>query len=164
MAKKISKAEIADKEYNYAISLIQYHIQLLWSQFGIFLLVETIIIGFIGTAITSDEPNRFFVLVGSIFGFVICFPWWSTFIHNYQYYILRMAQARKHEKKLGIKLLSEGKQMSEGYPVEIDNKIYKHTMLAMILPPRRAIKFLIILFWLLFVVLIIFSITQMLMH
>ena len=163
MAKKISKTEIAEKEYKYAISLMQYHIQLLWSQFGTFLLVETVIIGFVGNAISNGEIN-WFVLGGSVFGFIICFPWWSTFAHNYQYYILRMAQARKHETKLRVNLLTEGKMMSEGCPVEINNETYKHTLFATLLPPRNAVKLLIGLFWLVFLLLMIVSIFQLLVQ
>ncbi len=161
MARKrqISKDQIqvAKEEYTLAISLMQYHTQLLWSEFGAFFVAETVIIAFLGNAMTSDLPHYTLVLIGSIIGFIICLPWWSTFSHNYEYYILRIAQARQHEMTLGLNLFTQGKSLSEGCIVKIDDVNFQHSLSAKILPPRNAVKLLIILFGLVFVALISFS-------
>jgi len=98
------------------------------------------------------------ILIGASLGLIVCFPWWSTYSHNYQYYILRMAQARQYENILGLNLLEQGKSLSEGRVIKISDKKFQHTTSAKILPPRIAIKMLIILFVLIFFAFITFSI------
>ena len=100
------KKYIAEKEYQYAISLMQYATTLLWQQFGVFMLVETIIIGYLRNELSND--NHLFVIVGSILGFFICILWGSTYEHNHKAYLLRMEQAKRHEKVLGFSLFTEG--------------------------------------------------------
>jgi hypothetical protein len=81
-------AKVAQEEYDRALSLMQYHIQLLWQQFGVFLLAETVLMGFLGTAViqqSSAPQNDWLTFGGAVFGFLLCFPWWSTYWHNYKY-------------------------------------------------------------------------------
>ena len=106
---------------------------------GTYFLAETIIVGFLGNVL-KDE-NYLMILIGASLGLIVCFPWWSTYSHNYQYYILRMAQARQYENILGLNLLEQGKSLSEGCVVKIDDKKFQHTTSAKILPPRIAIKY-----------------------
>ena len=61
------KKYIAEKEYQYAVSLMQYATTLLWQQFGVFMLVETIIIGYLRNELSND--NHLFVIAGSALGF-----------------------------------------------------------------------------------------------
>jgi len=100
--------DIAEKEYGYAITLMQYATTLLWQQFGVFMLVQTIIIGNLAKALT-DKQNLI-VGIGSILGFFICILWHYTFEHNHKTYLLRMEQAKRHEKILGVSLFAEGKK------------------------------------------------------
>src|SRR3990170_4177089 len=111
------KKDVAEKEYDRAISLMQYQTELLWQEFGAFLLAETVLIGFLGTAFVQDSTlagKNLLILGGATLGLILCFPWWSTFEHNYEYYVLRIAQAKQHEKILGITLLSDGEKLSSG--------------------------------------------------
>jgi hypothetical protein len=142
-------AKVAQEEYDRALALMQYHIQLLWQQFGVFLLAETVLLGFLGTAIiqlSSASDGDWLIFGGAVFGLLLCFPWWSTYWHNYKYYELRIAQARRHEKALGISLLTEGKNLSSGSELKIDGTTIRHSSLARVLPPRRAIPLLVIIF------------------
>jgi hypothetical protein len=138
---------IAEKEYQYAISLMQFATTLLWQQFGVFMLVETIIIGYLGSALI-DKNNQLvlaqnlFVFVGSILGFIICILWYSTFEHNHKSYLLRMSQAKRHEQVLGVSLFTEGE------------KEYVNSHIPRLLRPHGAFRLLIISFSILFVVLI----------
>jgi hypothetical protein len=157
-SKRVSdNREIADKEYERAISLMQYQTELLWQEFGAFLLAETVLIGFLGTALAQESTligKNWLIFGGAVLGLVLCLPWWSTFEHNYEYYRLRIAQARQHENILGIALLTEGKKLSSGQTVKVGNETFRHPLLARLLPPRLGVKFLIILFGIAFSMLI----------
>ena len=148
----------SEKEYELAISLMQYYTELLWKEFNAFLLTETVLIGFLGTILAQEHKipeKNWLVFGGAIFGLVLCIPWLSTFLHNYEYYVLRIAQAKRHETTLGIKLMSEGGKLSSG--LCIDEKVFRHPWLARTLPPRRAISFLIFIFVTAFAILMIIS-------
>src|SRR5690348_17351537 len=135
--KRVSnKKDIADKEYDYAISLLQYQTELLWQEFGAFLLAETVLIGFLGTALSQGSTlvgKNWLIFGGAVFGLILCIPWLSTFLHNYEYYRLRIEQAKRHEIELGITLLSEGADLDSG--LLINKQVLRHPWLARKLPP-----------------------------
>lgn len=151
------KNDVADKEYDRAISLMQYQTELLWTEFGAFLLAETVLIGFLGTALAQEGPNiggNVLIFGGAILGLILCIPWWSTFRHNYEYYVLRIEQAKRHEAALGITLLTEGDELSLGKKLNINGRVLHHPWLVRVLPPRRAVNLLIIIFVIVFIALI----------
>jgi hypothetical protein len=131
---------IAEKEYQYAVSLMQYATTLLWQQFGVFMLVQTIIIGNLAKALT--DKHNLIVVIGSVLGFLICIPWHYTLEHNHKTYLLRMEQAKRHEKILGVSLFTEGK------------KEYDDSKIPLWLRPYSAFRLLIKLFAVLFGVLL----------
>ncbi len=150
----------AEREYDYAISLMQYHTDLLWKEFSAFLLANTVLIGFLATALADKEPivrENWLVFLGSILGLLICPLWCATFQHNYKYYQLRVLQAKRHESALGISLLSEGGMLSEGEPVHIGDEKLQFHPLAQHLPPRRSVPLLIGLYAIAFGILIVIS-------
>lgn len=160
MKSSTDKKALSEKEYDRAISLMQYQTELLWKEFEAFLLAETVLIGFLGTALTQDGiiiGKNPLVFWGAILGILLCIPWWSTFWHNYGFYLLRMAQAKRHEVALGIVLLTEGEKLSLGDEVEIGDMKIRHSLSARLLPPRYAVRWLIILFGLAFFMLIIIT-------
>lgn len=136
-----------EKEYQYAISLMQYATELLWHQFSVFMLTETIIVGYLGNILIRNNKlvlgENLFVFVGSVFGLFICILWYSTFKHNHKAYILRMNQAKRHEKVLGIRLFTEGE------------KEYNESKIPRWFRPYSALKFLIFSFGILFALLIV---------
>ena len=151
------KKDVADKEYDRAISLMQYQTELLWAEFGAFLLAETVLIGFLGTALVQGGfkiGENLLVFGGAILGLILCIPWWTTFRHNYESYILRIEQAKRHETVLGIALLTEGQALSSGRTMNINGKMLRHPWLVRLLPPRRAVNMLILVFGIPFSVLI----------
>ncbi|HLF83238.1 MAG TPA: hypothetical protein VI837_03590 [Blastocatellia bacterium] len=150
----MTDSDHTEKEYDRALSLIQYHTQLLWQEFGAFLLAETVLIGFLGTALIQEKAmvgKNWLIFGGGTLGFLLCLPWWSTFQHNYKYYRLRMAQAKRLEKGLAGTLLTEGEDLGSG--VDIDGTTLRFPWSARLLPPRRAMRLLIIIFALAFLVL-----------
>jgi len=141
--------DIAEKEYGYAISLMQYATELLSQQFGVFMLVETIITGYLGNVLIQNNKlvlgENLLAFWGSILGLFICIPWYLTFKHNYKAYRLRIKQAKRHEKLLGINLFTEYEQE------------YNKSKIPLLFRPQGALTVLIFLFGLLFIVLILFT-------
>ena len=153
-----NKKESAEKEYDRAISLLQYHTELLWQEFGAFLLGATVLIGFLGTALSQESAligKNWLVFVGALFGLILCVLWFSTFLHNYEYYRLRIEQAKRHEEALGIVLLTEGEELNSG--LGINKRKLRQPLLARMFPPRRSVKLLILLFGIVFGILMIVS-------
>ncbi|WP_026969344.1 hypothetical protein [Algoriphagus terrigena] len=88
------------KNYDRAIILIQNQVQLFWLVFSAFLITETVILSSIVTLI-KDEKN-ILIFFGSIFGLLICVAWWRSFQYNHAFYLLRIEEAKKLEKKNGF--------------------------------------------------------------
>ncbi|MCC6300844.1 MAG: hypothetical protein IT314_16280 [Anaerolineales bacterium] len=153
-----NKRDVADKEYDRAISLMQYQTGLLWQEFGAFLLAETVLIGFLGTALSQESiliRKNWLIFGGAIFGLILCIPWLSTFLHNYEFYLLRMEQAKRHEVTLGIALLTEGAELDS--ELSIGKKVLRQPWLARKLPPRYSVRFLIFFFSVAFGILVVIS-------
>jgi hypothetical protein len=151
------RANSALNEYKIAISLMQYHTNLLWLEFGAFSVVETLFVAILGQMIIKRDHKLGPIIFISAIGFFICLLWWSTFKHNYAYYKLRVEQARRLESDLGFTLLEVGRELSRGDQVIIDGERIQFCCLAKILPPRCAMQLLIFLFAILFIVTIILT-------
>lgn len=152
-----------EKEYKQALSLMEYHTGLLWEEFGVFLLAETVLVGFLGAALVSEPQTQrlvsenVVVFIGSILGFLLCIPWYATFQHNYQYYRLRIEQAKRHESILDTTLLSEGHVLSSGKTITIGGTKLRLPLLARHMPPRRTVPLLISMFAITFLILIVIT-------
>jgi hypothetical protein len=167
MAKKnkendlIQQKYVAEKEYEHAITLMQYATELLWQQFGQFMVAETVLIAFLGSALT--ENNKFvlgenlFVFVGAIFGLIVCVLWYSTYEYNHTFYRLRIEQAKRHEELLGLRLLTEGKKLLNNESLEINKADFPYKKIVRWFRPHKSFTFLIILFGILFTSLIFFT-------
>lgn len=138
------------ENYERALQLAQYHAQVLWWAFGTYLVVETLILGFLAQSISNFDPSRgmdikVWLFGASIFGILLVLPWWTTFNYTHAQYLLRINQARRHEPKLGI-LLLEGKELAEKGKVSINSETIRLDCITHKLPPRYAFKMLILLF------------------
>src|SRR5665213_2163290 len=91
--------EQKQRNYDRAITLVQNQVQLFWLVFSAFLLSETVFLGSIASAI-KDSTNIAEVLVGAIFGFLICAPWWTSFKYNHAFYRLRIYEAKQYEQDI----------------------------------------------------------------
>ena len=131
------------KQYDRAITLIQYYVQLMWLIFGAFLLAETVLIAAIAS-IAKDGP-ALLVFCGSILGLILAAPWWASFRYNHALYLLRMNQARTLEPAEAT-FFTTGKQLVDGASVEG----VQISRLARALSPRRSCDFLIFVFALVF--------------
>ncbi len=156
----IDSFHVAEEEDKHAITLMQYATQLLSQQFGVFMLAETVIIGFLGNALRDNNKlvldENIWVFSGAIIGLIICIFWYTTFEYNHKFYLLRMAQAKRHEAKLGYRLFAEGKILSQDKKVKIGDEEISYKSFGW-LRPYPAMKLLIYLFGGIFIFLIIFT-------
>ena len=107
----------AAKRYELALQLMQWEINVLWVTFGVFLIVETVLLGAVGQ-LFSDGSSEL-ALGGAILGCILVVPWWTTFEYGRKFYLLRIEQALDYETrqkdctgKLG--LLQEGAKLAHG--------------------------------------------------
>ena len=68
------------EKYDFALQLIQYEVQRLWTIFGIFLLAETVLLGAI-VQVFAGGPKGL-VFVGALVGLLLVIPWWATFAYT----------------------------------------------------------------------------------
>ncbi len=99
------------EKYSFALDLMKYQIQTLWTIFGIFLIAETVLLGALAR-IFNDGPKEI-VFVGALIGLFLTIPWWTTFEYARGFYLLRINQAKQFEPAAGS-LLTEGHDLSEG--------------------------------------------------
>ncbi|HVX90988.1 MAG TPA: hypothetical protein VHC20_05190 [Candidatus Paceibacterota bacterium] len=136
----------AEKQYDRAITLIQYYVQLFWLIFGAFLLAETVLIGAVA-AIAKEGPDAF-VFGGALLGLFLILPWWATFRYNHALYALRVHEARSLEPSVGT-FFTNGKQLIDDGVSKADAKI-RIPYLARLFAPRYSVLLLIAVFALAF--------------
>jgi hypothetical protein len=141
----------SEKQYELAITLIQYYVELFWLIFGAFLLAETVLIGAIAS-IAKDGPDAF-VFGGSILGLLLVIPWWATYRYNHALYALRVHEARSLEPSAGT-FFTNGKELIDTGFSSLDSKI-RIPYLARRLAPRHSVLSLIAIFAAAFLVILI---------
>src|ERR1044071_5947113 len=107
-------APSAFDRYSVALTLMQYHINVLWVVFGVFLLVEAMLLGSLAQ-MYKELPSGLFV-AGSAVGVALVIPWWATFEYTRWFYLLRIQQAQECEPK-NAPFLAQGEQLSRGATV-----------------------------------------------
>ena len=130
-----------NKNYDRAITLIQNQVQLFWLVFSAFLISETVILSAI-TSLIKDDGNNIIIFFGSIFGLIICVKWWSSFQYNHAFYILRIEEAKKFEKRNGF--FKQGQILINNREIYIKDK--RVTIPWHGRSPKRAVETLILLF------------------
>ena len=147
---KENEGNFQEKNYDRAITLIQYHVQLFWLVFGAFLLSETVLLG--GIASIAKEGNKIWIFSGAVFGFLLCIPWWTTFLYNHAFYQLRINEAGSLETSEDG-FFTNGLKLFKGEKVK-DVIIPRYVRF---LHPKRAIRFLIFLYLISFISIAIFN-------
>lgn len=140
-----------EKQYDRAITLIQYYVQLMWLVLSAFLLAETVLLGAIA-AVAKDGPDAF-VFGGALLGLILVIPWWTSFRYNHALYALRVFEARSLEPQVGS-FFTNGRVVIESGSSPLDRSI-RIPWLARRLAPRHAVSFLIWVFAASFVVILI---------
>lgn len=101
IAERIEQEQKQAQAYSHALDLLKYEGEMLWQILGTYMVVNTLLIGFIGQAIITN-PNfstngSWPCVFGGFFGLAMVIPWYGTFLRNSKYYRFRMDQARKLE-------------------------------------------------------------------
>lgn len=139
--------EKSEKQYDRALTLIQYYVQLTWLIFGAFLLAETVLVAAAAT-VAKDAPAL--VFFGSLLGLALALPWWASFRYNHALYLLRVFEARSLEPAVGT-FFTTGNQLIKGAKLfEGEVQIPK---VARALSPRKSCTMLILTFVIVFVAL-----------
>jgi len=165
MGKKDKKKEFNENlnEYNSAISLLDHHANLMWQENSVFLIAITVLLGFIGTALSEIDVDqitiqqKFIIVGGEGLGLILSLLWLAVFSYNYPYHKLRLFQARKLEKSLRFTLFEEGKEIYCGKTIQFGNDKVKINWIARKFSPGKSFAILIFLFIIMFGSLIIFS-------
>lgn len=110
---QVQTVNVSEK-YSFALDLIQYEIQRLWTIFGIFLLAETVLLGAVFQVF--DNGPKGLVFAGALVGLLLVIPWWTTFENTRFFYLLRLKQAREFEPTVGS-FLTEGQALADGKEV-----------------------------------------------
>jgi len=124
----MEKEEMNLEKYKSALGLLTFEAQFLWTIFSTFLLVHSILLGFIMQSAFKDNHifgNNVASFVSSIVGLVLIFPWYGTFKRNSGFYELRMAQTRESEPENWNLVASTGQKFAEGKEVEVDKTKFK---------------------------------------
>jgi hypothetical protein len=130
--------------YSFALQLIQYEIQRLWTIFGFFLLAETVLLAAIAQVFDSEQPVL--VYAGCVVGLLLILPWWATFENTRRFYLLRLQQAKALEPGVAT-FLTEGHVLAtEGLARGVEMGFFLRTM-----RPQRSGWFLMLVFLLTFV-------------
>jgi len=147
----IRTEEQREKDYDRAITLIQNQVQLFWLVFGAFLLSETVLLGAV-VSIAKEESNLW-ILAGSVFGLVLCIPWWTSFKYNHAFYKLRIEEAKECVPSEGRFFLN-GNDLIEGKnPLGVSIP-----RCAILLKPKKAIALMIIMFAIAFLLISVFQV------
>lgn len=155
------KAKDTDRawEYERALFMLQYHDQMFWPKYSVFLLVSTIILGVIGNIVAQPHgfiEHRPWIIGGAIFGLLICVLWCAVFQHHYAYYRLRILQARRLERNgLPGQLLIDGEKLASGHRLDVDGEHVQMGCLGQKLKFRLSSELLIGLFALIYFLLIV---------
>jgi hypothetical protein len=139
----MDERERKDKQYDRAISLIQYYVQLTWLVYGAFLLAETVLLGAVAQ-IAKDQHEL--AIGGSILGLFLAIPWWASFKYNHSLYLLRMSEARACEPDTGTFFTSGGDIIGGKTIHDPAMGAISIPRLARFLRPARAVTWLIYIF------------------
>lgn len=152
----MDKDELKLERYKSALGLLTFEAQFLWTIFSTFLLVHTILLGFIVQ--NSFKDNLFLnynlpCFISGLVGLILIFPWYGTYKRNSDFYELRMAQSRICEPENWDLIADVGQKFADGKKVKLDGKDYQIGKWGMILRNRYSVPILVVVF--LFVYLII---------
>ncbi|SIT34357.1 hypothetical protein SAMN05421788_1168 [Filimonas lacunae] len=147
------------KKYEMATQLLIYEGQMLWTILSAFLVTNTLLLGFVGQMVSNLKPLTFLsnwpCFIAGILGFLLMIPWTGTFLRNSDYYHFRMEQAKEAEPEEYQLLRNRGELFAEGNRVVVNNKGIRIGHFACILRNKRAVYFLLGIFYVLYMFIIV---------
>ncbi|WP_440121717.1 hypothetical protein [Tenacibaculum sp. Ill] len=156
MNKKTEQIE----RYKVSIDLLRYEGEMLWKILSSYMIVNTIILGFITQIAYKDIQNAVLTFYpicffAGILGLILIVPWLGTFLRNSNYYHFRMLQAKRNEPKKWRLLKHEGEHFAKGEQVEVYNQKIQIGSLGRLMRNKRAIYFIVGIFTLIYMTLIV---------
>lgn len=146
--------------YLTAIEEIRHEGDLLWQQFGSFLLVQSVFLAFLLQSTLGENlliQTNLGSMVSAIIGFLLCIPWYGTFSRTKKFYRFRIAQAKEAEPPNWRFLSERGKNYSEGKEVKIGEQIFKMKWFERKLKPTNSAKIVIFFFAIIYLSILVVS-------
>ena len=129
--------------YEHAIAHVHFEGQLIWQNFGTFLLPQTIFVAFLLPEAFGPAP-KVGVAVAALLGFLLCIPWYASFVRASDYYRFRMGQAAHLEPPDWNIVGSRGQAFSSGERVQLPNgSTYQIRAVGRVLRTERSVSMLI---------------------
>jgi len=148
------------REYLTALEHVRYEGQLLWQIFGAFLVAHTVFLAFLLQATFGGEQvvqYRLGTFIGGFIGFLLCIPWMASYFRSSAYYIFRMLQAREKEPSEWNLIKGKGEDFSAGKCVTVSDETCQVPWIARLLPTKRSVPLLIIVFAVVYATVVIVS-------
>jgi hypothetical protein len=128
-------------EYTVASSMAQYESSLFWTIMGVFLVPESVLLGFLGNALADN-----ILLLGtpalwitSLIGAAITVFWSAALARSSRWHDLRVIQARRFEEEvLNSRVFRDGKTLSDLGKIEIGDDTIQFPWVAKWLTLKRA--------------------------
>ncbi len=149
------------KQYDRAISLVEYYVQVTWLVFGAFLLTETILLAAIVSISDKCGTHEKWVLGGALLGLILSYPWWASFRYNHALYLLHLTEAENCEPENGC-FFTNGKALINGKSFSGPRKEkIKIPWAARLVSPSMSVNLLIIIFAMVFILIAYTKIPQL---
>lgn len=115
-----AQLENARVGYNAAVSLMAFEGNLIWTRFGLMVLVHTIILTAVGLTSSTPQPARTITLVAlSLVGLVLCGVWWLVNNIGFRYFFYWTFSARELEERY----LRPARTVARGFPLTRDETV-----------------------------------------
>lgn len=152
----------SNEKYNTAVQLLLFKGQMLWQIMGAFLIVNTILLGFIAKSYADKSPsevsNDSLYLCAGVIGLIQVIAWLGTFMRNSKYYHFRMEQAKAAEDNSQQLLQGQGEAFAEGKKVSVNNVTFQMNWFERLMRNKRAGFLLIGIFGFVYIIMIILHI------
>ncbi len=117
--------EIAMFGYQTAVQLWIYEGELIWSKFNAMLVANSIVIGILGIAISSNDfiVPKYYIIGLVAVGIVLCLAWYQLMKRGYDtliYWIFSASEIESNHLNPTIKTFQRGWKFSAGEEVEFD--------------------------------------------
>jgi hypothetical protein len=148
--------------YQTALEEVRHEGDLLWQQFGSFLLVQTVFLAFLLQSALREGiilQFDFGIIFSALIGFGLCLPWYGTFRRTKKFYGFRLAQANEAEPKNWKFLAERGKMYAEGKEVKIGEKSFKMNWFERKLKPTNSAVIVIFFFAAIYLLIFIINLT-----
>jgi len=106
--------------FSAALDLAKHDYEMAWLVFGAVFVGQTVLLGFVGFALTaSPPPSRWIFVAAAVFGSLLWAPWFTSFQRNAANHVFRVHQAASMEPAGWNILRGAGRDHADGKQVVI---------------------------------------------